>query len=445
MTSSRRFIGSRPRGEWGCRPGPGGRAHWFCGHRCGGGYKVGDGHRCGDEPSCGDEHHCSEAPAATGITSATPTSATSPTASPVVTTSTVVTTTTVPPGADRSGIVWLCRPGLASNPCISNLTTTVVGPSGASHEQRTPVPKNPPIDCFYVYPTVSAQTTVNANLDIDPQERAVANLQASRFSADCRVYAPMYPQVTLSALGGGATQANLLIAYNGVLAAWKDYLANFNKGRGVVFIGHSQGASMLIRLLKSQVDPKSAVRKHMVSALLMGGNVTVPIGKTVGGDFKHIPACRSMVQIGCVVAYSSFLDPPPANSLFGRVGAGVSLLTGDGPNPKLQVLCVDPASLSGGTGTLQTYAPTGTILGSIGSGSNTPWVESLDQYSAHCQYTDGISWLQVNVIPHAGDTRPAVTQSLGPTWGLHLDDVNLALGNLVSLVKSQAEAYASAH
>ena len=383
-------------------------------------------------------------PAAPGTTSATPTSAT-PTSATSSTASPVVTTTTVPPGADPSGIVWLCRPGLASNPCISNLTTTVVGPSGASHEQRTSVPKNPPIDCFYVYPTVSAQTTVNANLDIDPQERAVANLQASRFSADCRVYAPMYPQVTLSALGGGATQANLLIAYNGVLAAWKDYLANYNKGRGVVFIGHSQGASMLIRLLKSQVDPKSAVRKQMVSALLMGGNVTVPIGKTVGGDFKHIPACRSMVQIGCVVAYSSFLDPPPANSLFGRVGAGVSLLTGDGPNPKLQVLCVDPASLSGGTGTLQTYAPTGTILGSIGSGSNTPWVESLDQYSAHCQYTDGISWLQVNVIPHAGDTRPAVTQSLGPTWGLHLDDVNLALGNLVSLVKSQAEAYASAH
>lgn len=375
---------------------------------------------------------------AMGTTSATPTTATSPTASQVVTSS------TVPPGADRSGIVWLCRPGLASNPCISNLTTTVVGPSGASHEQRTPVPKNPPIDCFYVYPTVSAQTTVNANLDIDPQERAVANLQASRFSADCRVYAPMYPQVTLSALGGGATEANLLIAYDGVLAAWKDYLANYNKGRGVVFIGHSQGASMLIRLLKSQVDPKPAVREHMVSALLMGGNVTVPMGKTVGGDFKRIPACRSTVQIGCVVAYSSFLDPPPANSLFGRVGAGVSLLTGDGPNPKLQVLCVDPASLSGGTGTLQTYAPTGTILGSIGSGSNTPWVESLDQYSAHCQYTGGISWLQVNVIPHPGDTRPAVTQSLGPTWGLHLDDVNLALGNLVSLVKSQAKAYASA-
>ncbi len=349
----------------------------------------------------------------------------------------------MPPGPDPSGTVWLCRPGLPSNPCITNLTTTVVGPGGASHVQRTPVPKKSPIDCFYVYPTVSAQPTINADLTIDPAERFVAMLQASRFSSQCRVYAPMYPQITRSGLTRGATGANVLTAYDGVQAAWNDYLAHYNKGRGVVFIGHSQGASMLIRLLKSEVDPKPAVRKLVVSALIMGGNVTVPIGKTVGGDFKHIPACQSKTQTGCVLAYSSFLDPPPVNSLFGRVGAGVSVLSGDGPNPNLQVLCVDPAAVSGGTGTLQPYAPTGSILGSIGTGSTTPWVESADQYSAHCEYAGGISWLQVGVIPHPGDTRPAVTQSLGPAWGLHLDDVNLALGNLVSLVRSQARAYVS--
>jgi hypothetical protein len=353
------------------------------------------------------------------------------------------TPSTVPPGPDASGTVWLCRPGLASNPCISNLTTTVVGPSGAGHIMRTPVAKNPPIDCFYVYPTVSSQKTVNATLTIDPEERAVATLQASRFSADCRVYAPMYPQITRSGLGGGATKANLLTAYDGVLSAWKDYLANYNKGRGVVFIGHSQGASMLIRLLKSQVDPAPAIRKRLVSALLMGGNVTIPIGKAVGGDFAHIPVCRSNGQVGCVVAYSSFLDPPPTNSLFGRVGSGVSALSGDGANAKLQVLCVNPASVSGGTGTLQPYATTGSVLGSIGSGRKTPWVESTDQYSARCQSAGGATWLQVSVIHHASDTRPSVSQTLGPAWGLHLYDVNLALGNLVSLVASQAKAYAS--
>ncbi|HEX4245873.1 MAG TPA: DUF3089 domain-containing protein, partial [Acidimicrobiales bacterium] len=130
---------------------------------------------------------------------------------------------TVAAGPDASGTVWLCRPGLATNPCISSLTTTVVGPTGTRTVQRTPIPKNPPIDCFYVYPTVSRQPTVNANLTIDPVERAVAYAQASRFSSACRVYAPMYPQLTDSALGGGATAANLLTAYNGVLAAWKDY------------------------------------------------------------------------------------------------------------------------------------------------------------------------------------------------------------------------------
>jgi Protein of unknown function (DUF3089) len=343
--------------------------------------------------------------------------------------------------------VWLCRPGLSRNPCNSNLTTTVVGPNGAIHVQHTSQALNPPIDCFYVYPTVSGQTTVNANLTIDPEERAVARSQASRFSATCRVYAPMYPQLTLSAISGngGLTEANVLTAYDGVAAAWQDYLANYNKGRGVVLIGHSQGASMLIRLLKAQVDPKPDVRKLLVSALLMGGNVTVPVGKSVGGDFNHIPACQSSGQTGCVVAYSSFLDPPPANSLFGRVGSGVSLLTGDGPNANLQVLCVNPASVSGGTGILQPYAPTGSALGSTGSTSNTPWVESTDEYSARCESAGGANWLQVNVIHHTGDTRPAVTQTLGPTWGLHVIDVNLALGNLVSLVHSQANAYGQAH
>ncbi len=69
-----------------------------------------------------------------------------------------------------------------------NGRTTVVDPKPA---------KNPPIDCFYVYPTVSGQPGPNADLTIDPEETAVAETQASRFSQVCRVYAPMYPQLTV--------------------------------------------------------------------------------------------------------------------------------------------------------------------------------------------------------------------------------------------------------
>ena len=51
-----------------------------------------------------------------------------------------------------------------------------------------------------MYPTVSSQLTENANLKIGPEEKQVAIDQASRFSQQCKVYAPMYPQLTLHAL-----------------------------------------------------------------------------------------------------------------------------------------------------------------------------------------------------------------------------------------------------
>jgi len=34
-----------------------------------------------------------------------------------------------------------------------------------------------------------------------------------------------------------------------------------------------------------------------------------------------------------------------------------------------------------------------------------------------------------------------VTQILGPTWGLHLVDVNLAIGNFLSIVRTEEAHY----
>ncbi len=36
-----------------------------------------------------------------------------------------------------------------------------------------------------------------------------------------------------------------------------------------------------------------------------------------------------------------------------------------------------------------------------------------------------------------------MSAALGPTWGLHLVDVNIALGNLVTLVGEQGTAFAA--
>jgi hypothetical protein len=223
-----------------------------------------------------------------------------------------------------------------------------------------------------------------------------------------------------------------------------------------VLIGHSQGASLLIALIKHEVDPSAAERHLLVSALLMGGNVTVPAGQSVGGDFTHIPACRTNTQTGCVVAYSTFSSPPPADSFFGRVGTSISALSGLSPSAPtgLQVLCTNPASLAGGSGRLEPFFPTTAFPGAgsslqygrrVGRSSTrkvrTPWVSYPDLYTAQCEKSAGATWLAVTDIAGPKDHRPVVQPVLGPRWGLHLDDVNLALGNLVALVRDESIAY----
>ncbi len=289
---------------------------------------------------------------------------------------------------------------------------------------------------------------MNADLRIGPEERAVGIAQASRFSQVCRVYAPMYPQLTLAAIAkhDRITFSEALTAYDGVLSAFRDYLANDNNGRGIVFIGHSQGAYMLTVLLKQVVDQDPAVRRLLVSALLLGGNVTVPIGGTVGGDFEHIPTCGSEAQTGCVVAYSSFDTTPPPDALFGRVGSGLSPFLNPSPGAPLQVACVNPAAVGGGTGKLQPYVPRQDLLGLAGGrrlakSLSTSWITFPDEYSAQCRTSGGATWLQVTDIRGPTDHRPLVTQTSGPAWGLHRVDVNIALGNLVDLVGAESAAF----
>ncbi|HEY3651531.1 MAG TPA: hypothetical protein VGL33_26430, partial [Streptosporangiaceae bacterium] len=69
-------------------------------------------------------------------------------------------------GSDEPGTVWLCRPGQPHDPCAMGLDATAVAANGA----KTVVPAKPatdsPFDCFYVYPTVSGEPAMNADLRI---------------------------------------------------------------------------------------------------------------------------------------------------------------------------------------------------------------------------------------------------------------------------------------
>jgi hypothetical protein len=329
--------------------------------------------------------------------------------------------------------VWLCQPGTNPDPCTADLDAYSVAQDGTRTELASAPAASSPFDCFYVYPTVSPEKGPNADLRIQPAEVSVAEQQASRFSTVCRVWAPMYRQVTLDALFSGGLPA-LQVAYQSLASDWAFYLAHDNDGRPFILIGHSQGAAMLIRLIAEQIDSNPSVRSRLVVAILAGGNLQVPAGATVGATFKHIPLCTSSTQAGCAIAYSSFGSPPPAGSLFGRPGTGVSLLSLQLTAAGQQVACVNPAALAGGAAPLEPY---------FRDGGAVPWVTYPDLYQATCQSAGGATWLQVKAVAGPGDTRPVVQASLGPAWGLHVYDVNLALGNLVSDVATLEGAYRS--
>jgi hypothetical protein len=337
--------------------------------------------------------------------------------------------------ADAAGTVWLCRPGTVPDPCTGDLDATAVSASGV----KTPLPAKPApgskFDCFYVYPTVSGEPGPNADLRIQAAEIDTAEAQAQRFSQVCDVWAPMYRQVTLSALLSGGLPA-LNVAYQSLLGGWKDYLSNFNDGRPVIFIGHSQGAAMLIRLIADEVDPDPALRARTVVAIIAGGNVQVATGQVTGGSFQHLPLCTSPARTGCVIAYSTFPSEPPSDSLFGRPGQGVSLQSLQLTKVGQQVACVNPAAIGGGTAPVEPFFPS-----LHRQKVTTPWVTYPGLYTASCQTAGGATWLQVNHVVTAGDQRPVVSESLGAQWGYHDDDINLMLGNLVDDVRAEEAAY----
>jgi hypothetical protein len=205
----------------------------------------------------------------------------------------------------------------------------------------------------------------------------------------------------------------------------------------VIFVSHSQGSFVLRKLIAEEVDGKPAMRRRIISALLLGGDVAVKKGGDRGGDFKHLRACRSRDQLGCVIAFSTYNDTPPANSLFGRTTAAGQ-----------EVLCTNPAALGGGAGKLAPVYATALFAPSvIGAQANlalaglprpkTPWAAIPNAVTGRCSRAGGANVLRVQPLDEAFDVK-ALPDA---TWGLHLVDGNIALGNLADLVRHQIALY----
>jgi hypothetical protein len=368
-----------------------------------------------------------------------------------------VSAQTPPPAPDYADPAsWLCRPGRPDDVCgRSNQDATVLAADGSTTLETFHADPNPPIDCFYVYPTVSTETGPNASMTIAREEVAVVNQQFARFASACRPFAPVYRQVTLTALhaamsGQPMPGVDRAMPYADVKAAWDYYLAHDNGGRGVVLIGHSQGSGMLAELAKREIDGKP-VQGRVLSVILAGYRLQVPVGKDVGGEFKSIPLCHAAGQIGCAINFASFRAdaPPPAGAQLFGASAG----------PGLEAACVNPAAPGGGSAPLHAYLGSGVEMVTKSGAPQGPWtdppkpittpfVEVPGLLTAECRSDNGHNYLAVAIHPTPGGRRTNVIVGdvmIGgqvlKDWGLHRIDVNLTMGNLVDVVRAQGKTW----
>ncbi|HEY7072262.1 MAG TPA: hypothetical protein VH479_19195, partial [Acidimicrobiales bacterium] len=72
----------------------------------------------------------------------------------------------------------------------------------------------------------------------------------------------------------------------------------------------------------------------------------------------------------------------------------------------------------------------------------TPFVTYPDFVDGECTSQEGYTWLSLTVNGDPADPRTDdIRGDLPGGWGMHLIDVNVAMGDIEKLVASQAEAY----
>jgi hypothetical protein len=340
---------------------------------------------------------------------------------------------------------WLCLPNRKDICSIPLATTDLPATGYAARATATPA-ANPPIDCFYVYPTVSHDPGLNSDLTVsDSEETYAAQNQLARFGSVCRTFAPIYRQMTIGAItavmtGGDVREASR-IAYGDVSRAWHQFLATRNANRPFVLIGHSQGSLMLQMLLANEIEGRPEA-KRMLLAIIPGYNVLVPQGKLVGGTFKSTPLCSRVAQTGCVLAWSSFriANTPPEGALFGYAAT-----------PGMTVACTNPAS-PGATDwrRLDSYwtsrgwpsTPGGPVSWSSEGPPPTTFLHTTDLVSARCVNDGPRGYLSVRTNVTPGSKR---TDRIGgevgimgfflPGWGMHLNDIAEAQGDLITRIR----------
>ncbi len=218
------------------------------------------------------------------------------------------------------------------------------------------------VDVFYAYPTVYFDADP-PNMDISNEKNRQdvidkMNEQMGLYAPYTNIFTPFYQQMYrdgFNDLPADEASALLNIAYEDVADAFKYYMENLNNGRPFILVGHSQGAGILVDLLRKEFD-NSAYMDKMIAAYTTG--VSIMPSDTI--DYPWIKIAQTSTDLGVVITYNT-LDYQHYESSSFQSGT----------------LCVNPLLWTTDT----TYAPQTKNLGAVWTDSSGEITKEIDHFT----------------------------------------------------------------
>lgn len=171
-----------------------------------------------------------------------------------------------------------------------------------------------PADVFFVHPTTAYSGGDGWNADIrEPRARelletSVLAAHASMFRQAGGVWAPRYRQAVLFATLSAREDSRdaLDLAYGDVARAFAAFQAARSPSRPYVLAGIGQGGLHVSRLLHDMaaLPPDAPIWKGLAAVYVLDQAVLAG-GLQANGPLARLQTCRSRLQSGCLVSYST--------------------------------------------------------------------------------------------------------------------------------------------
>ena len=175
-------------------------------------------------------------------------------------------------------------------------------------------------DLFFVCPTVDMGKEGNFVADITNEKYrksflGATNMELGIYNEAASVYAPYYRQATFPVynLSENEREVYLDFAYEDVRDAFVYYAAHSDAARPLILAGFSQGADLVIRLLKDLFDePK--YQRRLVAAYTIGWKLTEDEVK----EYPHLVPATSETDTGVIIAFNSEAEDITSSLIVGE-------------------------------------------------------------------------------------------------------------------------------